>query len=117
MPPLIYSGPDHSTSDRKGPSTTMGSAALNDAVRNIRDWAMTEGRRTRMPARVSELFRSLVFNDQVQQARLPKPPIALRDTITDSAPLDASTADAVASALKDWAIEQGASHLRIGSSR
>jgi glutamine synthetase len=112
MPPLIHSGPDHSTSNRKGPSTTMGSAALSDAVRDIRDWTMTEGRQARMPARVSELFGSLVFNDQVQQARLPKPAYrALRNTITDSAPLDASTADAVASALKDWAIEQGASHF------
>ena len=90
----------------------MGSAALGDAIRNIRDWAMTEGRQAKMPARVSDVFGSLVFNDQVQQARLPKPAYrALRNTITHGAPLDASTADAVASALKDWAIEQGASHF------
>ena len=90
----------------------MGSAALGDAVKNIRDWAMTEGRQARMPARVSDVFGSLVFNDQVQQARLPKPAYrALRNTIADGAPLDLSTADAVASALKDWAIEQGASHF------
>ena len=108
MPP--YTGPDHT--DKRGPSTTMGSAALGDAVKNIRDWAMTEGRQARMPARVSDVFGSLVFNDQVQQARLPKPAYrALRNTITDGAPLDLSTADAVASALKDWAIEQGASHF------
>ena len=108
MPP--YTGPDHT--DKRGPSTTMGSAALGDAVKNIRDWAMTEGRQARMPARVSDVFGSLVFTDQVQQARLPKPAYrALRNTITDGAPLDLSTADAVASALKDWAIEQGASHF------
>src|SRR5687767_8841198 len=108
MPP--YTGPDHT--DKRGPSTTMGSAALGDAIKNIRDWAMTEGRQARMPARVSDVFGSLVFNDQVQQARLPKPAYrALRNTITDGAPLDLSTADAVASALKDWAIEQGASHF------
>jgi glutamine synthetase len=35
---------------------------------------------------------------------------ALRGTVQDGHPLDSSTADAVASALKDWAIEQGASH-------
>jgi glutamine synthetase len=89
----------------------MGSAALGDAIKSIRDWSMTEGRSARQPARVSEVFGSLVFNDQVQQARLPKAVYrALRGTIQDGHPLDASTADAVASALKDWAIENGASH-------
>jgi len=90
----------------------MGSAALGDAIRNIRDWAMTEGRQAKAPARVSDVFGALVFNDQVQQARLPKNAYrALRNTVTHGAPLDSSTADAVASALKDWAIEQGASHF------
>ncbi len=90
----------------------MGSAALGDAIKSIRDWAMTEGRQAKTPARVSEVFGSLVFNDQVQQARLPKPAYrSLRSTVTRGDPLDASTADAVASALKDWAIEQGASHF------
>jgi glutamine synthetase len=89
----------------------MGSAALGDAIKNIRDWSMTEGRQAKLPARVSEIFGSLVFNDQVQQARLPKAVYrALRATIQHGQPLDASTADAVASALKDWAIEEGASH-------
>jgi glutamine synthetase len=89
----------------------MGSAALGDAIKNIRDWSMTEGRSTSRPARVSDVFGSLVFNDQVQQARLPKAVYrALRATIQEGHPLDPSTADAVASALKDWAIEQGASH-------
>src|SRR5918995_4362661 len=89
----------------------MGSAALGDAIKTIRDWAMTEGRQARQPARVSDVFGALVFNDQVQQARLPKAVYrSLRNTITHGEPLDSSTADAVASALKDWAIEQGASH-------
>jgi glutamine synthetase len=89
----------------------MGSAALGDAIKSIRDWSRTEGRDARQPARVSDIFGSLVFNDQVQQARLPKAVYrSLRATIQDGDPLDASTADAVASALKDWAIENGASH-------
>jgi glutamine synthetase len=72
---------------------------------------MTEGRQPKQPTRVGEVFGSLVFNDQVQQARLPKAVYrALRATIQNGHPLDASTADAFASALKDWAIEQGASH-------
>jgi glutamine synthetase len=72
---------------------------------------MTEGRHAKPPARVSDVFGSLVFNEQVQQARLPKAVYrALRATVQEGHPLDPSTADAVASALKDWAIESGASH-------
>ncbi|MCC6990814.1 MAG: glutamine synthetase III, partial [Acidobacteria bacterium] len=62
------------------------------------------------PTQVGEIFGSLVFNDAVQQARLPKAVYqALRDTVTKGTPLEMSTADAVASALKDWAVEHGAS--------
>jgi glutamine synthetase len=90
----------------------MGSAALGDAIRSIHNWATTEGRVARTPSRVSDIFGSLVFNDQVQQARLPKPVYkSLRNTVSHGEPLDISTADAVASALKDWAIESGASHF------
>ena len=52
-----------------------------------------------------------MFNDKVQQERLPKPAYrALRATITRGEPLDAATADAVAAALKEWAVEHGATH-------
>jgi glutamine synthetase len=91
----------------------MGSAALSEAVKSIRDWSMTEGRSTSVsPSKAAEQFGSLVFNDKVQQARLPKPVYrALRGTITRGEPLDLSTADAIASALKDWAVEHGATHF------
>jgi glutamine synthetase len=90
----------------------MGSAALGEAIKGIRSWAMNEGRVVNTPAQVKDVFGSRVFNDKVQQARLPKPAYkALRDTITRGEALDASTADAVASALKDWAVENGASHF------
>jgi glutamine synthetase len=90
----------------------MGSAALAEAVKSIRDWSLTEGRSTAMtPSKAAEEFASLAFNDQVQQARLPKPAYrALRATITRGEPLDLSTADAIAAALKDWAVEHGATH-------
>jgi glutamine synthetase len=90
----------------------MGSAALAEAVKSIRDWSMTEGRAASLsPSKVTEQFGALVFGDQVQQARLPKPVYrALRATITRGEPLDLSTADAIASALKDWAVEHGATH-------
>ena len=61
--------------------------------------------------RAADVFGSLVFHDKLQRERLPKSAYrALRATVTRGEPLDASTADAVAVALKDWAIEQGATH-------
>jgi glutamine synthetase len=90
----------------------MGSAASHEAIHAIREWAMTEGRRTATNGRATELFGSLVFNDEVQKARLPKPVYkALRRTVTRGEPLDPSNADAVASAMKDWALERGATHF------
>ncbi|MGE0814852.1 MAG: glutamine synthetase III [Vicinamibacterales bacterium] len=72
---------------------------------------MHEGRATQTPARVADIYGSLVFNEAVQQARLPKAVYqALRATVTKGTPLEMSTADAVASALRDWAVEHGASH-------
>ena len=72
---------------------------------------MSEGRASSSPAKAADLFGSLAFNDKAQQERLPKPIYrALRATITRGEPLDLSTADAVATALKDWAVEHGATH-------
>src|SRR5207249_11739065 len=89
---------------------TMGSAGLGEAITAIRDWSVTEAKEPRAP-RATEAFGSLVFNDAVQQARLPKPVYhALRRTITHGDALDHTVADAVASAMKDWAVEHGATH-------
>jgi glutamine synthetase len=89
----------------------MGSAASRDAIKAIRDWAMTEGRAAPPTTRSSDMFGKLSFNDDIQQARLPKPAYqALRRTITLGTPLDLSAADAIASVLKDWAGEYGATH-------
>src|SRR5262245_23484976 len=91
--------------------TGMGSAASREAVSSIRTWAITEGRKSSTQGRATELFGSLVFSDEVQRARLPKQVYkALRRTVTKGEPLDHSAADAVASAVKDWAIEHGATH-------
>ena len=90
----------------------MGSAALGEAIKGIRSWAMNEGRVTHTPAQVKDIFGARVFNDKVQQSRLPKAVYkSLRDTMTRGTALDISTADAVASALRDWAVENGASHF------
>src|SRR5262245_53599451 len=64
-------------------------------------------------AHLKELFGTLVFSEEVQKARLPKPVFkALQKTIKQGAQLtDPAVADAVASAMKDWAIEHGATHF------
>ena len=59
-----------------------------------------------------EQFGSLVFNDEVMQARLPKDTYkAMLKTIYDGRSLDISVANIVANAMKDWAIEKGATHF------
>ncbi|OLC43484.1 MAG: glutamine synthetase type III [Acidobacteria bacterium 13_1_40CM_65_14] len=88
----------------------MGSAVLAEAIHAIRDWSVTDAKERRTP-KTAEAFGSLVFNDEVQQARLPKPVYhALRRTITHGVPLDVSVADAIAAAMKEWAVEHGATH-------
>ena len=58
-----------------------------------------------------DLFGVNVFNEEVQRQRLPKPIFkALQKTIRQGAPLDPLIADAVAAAMKDWAMEHGATH-------
>jgi glutamine synthetase len=60
---------------------------------------------------LKDLFGELVFSEEVQKTKLPKPIFkALQRTIKQGVPLDPSIADAVASAMKDWAIEHGATH-------
>ena len=59
-----------------------------------------------------DLFGEAVFNEEVQRQRLPKPIFkALQKTIRQGAPLDPMIADSVATAMKDWAIEKGATHF------
>ena len=61
---------------------------------------------------LSTLFGSLVFNDEVMKTRLPKDTYkAFRKTITNNVQLDPSVANVVASAMKDWATEKGATHF------
>ena len=60
---------------------------------------------------VPELFGSSVFNDDVMQERLPKDVYkSLRKTIDEGKDLDLNVANAVANAMKDWAVEHGATH-------
>lgn len=57
------------------------------------------------------LYGKNVFNDKVMQSRLPKAVYkSLKKTIDTGAPLDSVAADIVATAIKDWALERGATH-------
>ena len=62
-------------------------------------------------AEIQEIFGSLVFDDRVMRERLPKETYeVLKKTISVGKPIDKSIADVVASAMKDWAVELGATH-------
>jgi len=61
---------------------------------------------------VPEIFGSMVFNDEVMKERLPKDVYkALQKTIEDGVHLQLDVANVVASAMKDWAVEKGATHF------
>lgn len=60
---------------------------------------------------LTEVFGSNVFNDATMRERLPKPTYkALKKTIDEGTPLLPQVAEVVANAMKDWAIEKGATH-------
>ena len=60
---------------------------------------------------VNEIFGSMVFNDATMREKLPKETYkALKRTIQNGKGLDPAIASSVASAMKDWAIERGATH-------
>ena len=62
--------------------------------------------------KVNEYFGSMVFDDRVMKAMLPSDVYnSLKKTIDDGAKLETDVANAVAEAMKDWAIEKGATHF------
>ena len=61
--------------------------------------------------KIPEYFGSMVFDDATMKERLPAQIYAsLRQTIDEGKQLDKNVADAVADAMKDWAVEKGATH-------
>ncbi len=65
-----------------------------------------------MSKSVPELYGSLVFGDRIMRDKLPKDVYkALRKTIDENLPLERSVANAVAVAMKEWAVEHGATHF------
>jgi glutamine synthetase len=63
------------------------------------------------PQPVTEIFATHVFNDEVMQQRLPEHIyLKLKETIDKGRALDREIADHVANAMKEWALEKGATH-------
>ncbi|MBE6750681.1 MAG: glutamine synthetase type III [Ruminococcaceae bacterium] len=63
-------------------------------------------------SKVDEIFGLNVFNDSVMKERLPEDVYnILKSTIKEGKTIDSSIADTVATAMKDWAIEKGATHF------
>ena len=61
---------------------------------------------------IPELFGSLVFNDSVQQKRLPHDTYKrLREIMATGEPLDPAVADVVANVMKAWALDHGVTHF------
>ncbi|MBO7245638.1 MAG: glutamine synthetase III, partial [Clostridia bacterium] len=61
--------------------------------------------------KITEYFGTMVFNDNVRKEMLPPEAYkSLQETIENGTSLDISLANVVASAMKEWAIEKGATH-------
>jgi glutamine synthetase len=89
----------------------MGSSSAGDTIRSISSWNLGNKATGSVGRKASDEFGSLTFNDEAQRARLPKDVYrALRRAVAQGEPIDPSVADIIASALKDWAVEHGATH-------
>ena len=101
MPILVYT---FSHGSNKG-------VAGKDACSAFAVFRKKKDRRETIMANVPEMFGSMVFNDKKMQERLPCATYkALKKTIKNGEPLDLSIANAVANAMKEWAVEMGCTH-------
>src|SRR5436305_2891857 len=91
----------------------MGSANLRlQAIQNIATTKHQLNRVNFKETHLKDIFGENVFNEEVQRQRLPKSVYkALQKTIRQGASLDPAVADNVASAMRDWAMERGATHF------
>ena len=96
---------------KNGRTTISGGSARQTAISAATNYESNVPPMDFQETPVAELFNANVFSKAVMKKRLPKPVYkALLQTIDKGEKLDCSVADAVASAMKDWAIEKGATH-------
>ncbi len=87
------------------------SRARFDTLAAARYRPPSNGARERTHVDLQEVFGMNVFGLREMMSGLPKPQFkALLSTLQDGTPLDPSVADAVAVAMKEWALERGATH-------
>src|SRR6478735_4115467 len=88
-----------------------GSASRLSAIQAVTNYKPISEPLNFSETTAGELFGTNVFNAKVMKDRLPKNVFkSLMKTIDAGEPLDGSIADTVAAAMKDWAIEKGATH-------
>ena len=88
-----------------------GSTARLQAISAVTNYIYTSEPFNFVETPSGELFGSNVFSKNVMKSRLPKEIYkSLDKTISQGTKLDSSIADVVAAAMKDWAIEKGATH-------
>ncbi len=86
--------------------------ARNNAIQAITNYRSSHAPLNFVDTKPQDIFACNVFNDKVMRERLPKAVYkSLRKTIDLGERMDPSIADNVASAMKDWAIEKGATHF------
>ncbi|MCB1141984.1 MAG: glutamine synthetase III [Leptospiraceae bacterium] len=89
----------------------MSKNPRQEAISKISDYIQEESNFSPFETPVTELFGSKVFNIDLMRERLPKAVFkSVKKTIRDGNPLDPEIADIIANAMKDWAIENGATH-------
>src|SRR4051812_6530816 len=87
------------------------SSARESAIAAVTGWQSNGTRINFKETPVRQLFGTNVFSEEVMRARLPEHVFkAIKNTIKKGAPLDPSVADVVATVMKEWAIEKGATH-------
>ncbi len=87
------------------------SNARQNAIAAVTAWPTTGARVNASETPVRQLFGINVFSDEVMRSRLPENVYkALRNTIKKGAALEATIADVAAAAMKEWAMERGATH-------
>jgi len=89
-----------------------GSHARQNAISAIINYTPSQAPLNFHETSPTEVFGSNVFNDKVMKERLPKAAYkTLTKTIAYGEKLDPTVADIVANAMKDWALEKGATHF------
>ena len=88
-----------------------GSQARMSAVQAVTNYERPDGPPNFSELSTAEIYGTNVFSPQVMQERLPKDVWkSLKKTMETAQPLDPTVADVVATAMRDWAIEKGATH-------